>query len=317
MYSHWSGRHVRETCRWIRECRFEQKPVRFVERFHKVHSVERETSQGIYVVREEIDKSTRPDHVWPEVWTKIGKAAQKLEKQEWKNERQCSKIERNLLYLSWWPRLQRNSQKREENIGKTYGSRHVVQKEGSNQYHEGGCKAGSCIPKPTPIIFQRPELRDFVVDSRTSMHVMSRKELSSEELWTVKRSRTPTVVLTGSVRSWLESFRNRATARRNACCPIARQALQRSRILLRVSQRSKPTIDPKKRENHYLQDKQFRTSCRSKVICQFWKFVSNIATIGIDVPFWSEDFTDYLEDTEVFSLAHFSRLRFQTRFMVV
>ena len=31
--------------------------------------------------------TTRPDHVWPEVWTQIGKAAQNREKQEWKNEK--------------------------------------------------------------------------------------------------------------------------------------------------------------------------------------------------------------------------------------
>ena len=31
--------------------------------------------------------TTRPDHVWPEVWTKIWKAAQNREKHEWKNEK--------------------------------------------------------------------------------------------------------------------------------------------------------------------------------------------------------------------------------------
>ena len=30
-----------------------------------------------------IQTTTRPDHVWPEVWRKIGKAAQNREKQEW------------------------------------------------------------------------------------------------------------------------------------------------------------------------------------------------------------------------------------------
>ena len=34
-----------------------------------------------------IQATTRPEHVWPEVWTKIGKAAQKREKQEWANEK--------------------------------------------------------------------------------------------------------------------------------------------------------------------------------------------------------------------------------------
>ena len=42
----------------------------------------------------------------------------------------------------------------------------------------------------------RPEEREFVVDSGASMHMMSKKEFCSEEMDTVKRSRTPTVVLT-------------------------------------------------------------------------------------------------------------------------
>ena len=37
----------------------------------------------------------------------------------------------------------------------------------------------------------RPEEREIVVDSGASMHMMSKKELSSEEIDTVKRSRTP------------------------------------------------------------------------------------------------------------------------------
>ena len=34
-----------------------------------------------------IQSTTRPDHVWPEVWTKIGKTAQSREKQEWAKEK--------------------------------------------------------------------------------------------------------------------------------------------------------------------------------------------------------------------------------------
>ena len=43
---------------------------------------------------------------------------------------------------------------------------------------------------------KKSEEREFVVDSGASMHMTSKKELSSEEMHTVKRSRTPTVVLT-------------------------------------------------------------------------------------------------------------------------
>ena len=34
-----------------------------------------------------IQTTTRPDHVWPEVWTELGKAAQNREKQEWAKEK--------------------------------------------------------------------------------------------------------------------------------------------------------------------------------------------------------------------------------------
>ena len=45
---------------------------------------------------------------------------------------------------------------------------------------------------------KRPEEREFVVDSGASMHMMSKKELSFEEMGTVKRSRNPIVVLTAN-----------------------------------------------------------------------------------------------------------------------
>ena len=34
-----------------------------------------------------IQSTARPHHVWPKVWTKIGKAAQNREKQEWAEEK--------------------------------------------------------------------------------------------------------------------------------------------------------------------------------------------------------------------------------------
>ena len=51
---------------------------------------------------------------------------------------------------------------------------------------------------PAPTTSTRPEEREFVVVSGASMHMMSKKELSSEEMGTVKRSRNPTVVLTAN-----------------------------------------------------------------------------------------------------------------------
>ena len=34
-----------------------------------------------------VQTTARPDHVWPEVWTKIGEVAQNLEKQKWAQEK--------------------------------------------------------------------------------------------------------------------------------------------------------------------------------------------------------------------------------------
>ena len=50
-------------------------------------------------------------------------------------------------------------------------------------------------PAPTSKL---PEEREFVIDSGASMHMLSKKDLSSEELETLRRSRTPTVVVTAN-----------------------------------------------------------------------------------------------------------------------
>ena len=52
-HSYWSGRVARETNWRLLECWFEQTFVWFVERIYKVHSVEREASQRIFVIWEE------------------------------------------------------------------------------------------------------------------------------------------------------------------------------------------------------------------------------------------------------------------------
>ena len=68
------------------ECRFEQKSVRYVDRFHEIHIIERNSSKRIFVVRGRLTKiqtTSRPDQVRLDAWTSIGKAAQRREKQEW------------------------------------------------------------------------------------------------------------------------------------------------------------------------------------------------------------------------------------------
>ena len=50
---------------------------------------------------------------------------------------------------------------------------------------------------PAPSVM-KPEERDFVVDSGTSTHMLSRKDLNSAELETVRVSESPTRVVTAN-----------------------------------------------------------------------------------------------------------------------
>ena len=43
-----------------------------------------------------------------------------------------------------------------------------------------------------------PDERMFVIDSRASMHMLSKRELSSAEMDTLRRSRTPVTVVTAN-----------------------------------------------------------------------------------------------------------------------
>ena len=65
--------------------------VRLLERIHHVHVIDRKNLQREYMWSgrrlTKIQTTTRPDYVGPEVWTKIGKAAQNREKQEWPKEK--------------------------------------------------------------------------------------------------------------------------------------------------------------------------------------------------------------------------------------
>ena len=48
---------------------------------------------------------------------------------------------------------------------------------------------------------KEPEERKFVVDSRASMHMVSKRDLNSAELETMRTSRSPTTVMTTKRRS--------------------------------------------------------------------------------------------------------------------
>ena len=43
---------------------------------------------------------------------------------------------------------------------------------------------------------EEPEEREFVVDSGASVHMVSKRDLNSAELWTMRTSRSPTTVMT-------------------------------------------------------------------------------------------------------------------------
>ena len=94
---------------------------------------------------------SRPDHVWPELWTKIGKAAQNREKQEWKNEKPKLVYARRLRWIYFIDLddqgYKETHKKCEDNIGKTHGTSFTLQEDDSHEHHESGCKASNCISK--------------------------------------------------------------------------------------------------------------------------------------------------------------------------
>ena len=55
-----------------------------------------------------------------------------------------------------------------------------------------------CLPAPFET---KPEEREFVVDSKTSMHVLSRKDLNTAALETVRISKSPTTIVASQWRS--------------------------------------------------------------------------------------------------------------------
>ena len=126
---------------------------------------------------------------------------------------------------------------------------------------------------------KRPEEREIVVDSGASMHMMSKKDLGSDELDTLRRSKNPTVVLTAN--GEVHTHEEAQVFVHDLNLFVTMQLLEETpavRTLLLVGQRSKATVD-QRLEEYYLQDGQFRPSCRSRVIRQFWKsFVVYIAT---------------------------------------
>ena len=62
------------------------------------------------------------------------------------------------------------------------------------EQHSSHLSENRCLPAST----LKPEEREFVVDSRASMHMISKKELNSAEMDTLTKSCSPTIVITAN-----------------------------------------------------------------------------------------------------------------------
>ena len=111
------------------------------------------------------------------------------------------------------------------------------------------------------------------------MHMRSKKELTSEEMSTVKRYRNPAVVLIayGDVHTHEET----QMFVHGLGEFVTMQLLEETLALLSLVSGREPRLT-KHGKKHYLQNGQLRTSRRSRVICSFWEqFVSYIAITGL------------------------------------
>ena len=97
----------------------------------------------------------------------------------------------------------------------------------------------------------KQEERKFVADSGASMHMVSKKDLNSAELETMRTSRNPTTVMTANGK--VQTREDGDAAGRNTRSSFAREALRGSWVDLPLDQRSKTTSHPKWQEN-LLQD---------------------------------------------------------------
>ena len=134
--------------------------------------------------------------------------------------------------------------------------------------------------KAPVLVSKNTEERMFVVDSGASMHMLSKKDLSSDELDTLRRSRNPTMVVTATgevqtneeaqtgVRSRSRFVRHRAVTRRNASSSFAWFALLRTRMFILVENRRNSTLNTKWKYN-YLYSGQLRTSYRTRIVIIF------------------------------------------------
>ena len=97
--SYRSGCCARNTNLRLFKYRRKQKSVRFMDWFHKIYAVERNFSKRIHVSGSRLKKNqttSRPDHIWLDAWTRIGKDAQRREKRGWAIEKPKLECARHL-----------------------------------------------------------------------------------------------------------------------------------------------------------------------------------------------------------------------------
>ena len=138
---------------------------------------------------------------------------------------------------------------------------------------------------PTSKLFEE---REFVVDTGASMHMLSKKDLSSVHLETLRRSRT-TVQTNEEAEVFVHDLGLFVTVQLREdtlavlslgklCSSIAGKPLRRTRIFQCVGKRSTTTAE-QTREEYCFQDGKFCTLCHRRVHHQFWHcFIFNIVS---------------------------------------
>ena len=82
-YTHELGCYARKPHRWLLENRWIKRFVWFLDRFHSVYSIRRKPPDGFMRSGVKLTKrqaTSRPDHLWPELWTKLAKNAKLRER---------------------------------------------------------------------------------------------------------------------------------------------------------------------------------------------------------------------------------------------
>ena len=89
-YTYKLGCYARKPHRWLLEYRWVKRFVWFLYMFHSIYSIGSKTSRRIYVSGERLTRkqlTSRPDHLWPEPWTKWWRNAKVKERQQWSHEK--------------------------------------------------------------------------------------------------------------------------------------------------------------------------------------------------------------------------------------